>query len=358
MKKEERKHRFSLTLLLLGILFLLQLVSLAISAAAVYVLHTLGVLEKFLTGPGAVGHIIVLMAVVSAAMSLAVTALAGKILLKPVNRLVTQMNRLASGDFKARLTFGKPICDHPTFVEISNSFNEMASELESTEMLRADFINNFSHEFKTPIVSVAGFTKLVRRGNLTPQQKEEYLAIIEEEALRLAHMATSVLDLTKIENQTILTNVTEFNLSEQIRSAILLLEEKWTKKNLELNLQMGECRICANEELLKQVWINLLDNAIKFSEEYGSVDVLVEEQTDTVEVSVSNCGKPIPPERMSRIFQKFYQADESHCAQGNGIGLAIVKKAVELHGGTVEVRSDHNLTTFTVTLPKNNMETR
>ena len=352
MKKEERKYRLSLTLLVLGILFVIQMISLVISAVAVYIFDRTGLLGALVNSSAAAGHVILIMAAISSVAGLAVTTLASKILLKPVNRMISQMNRLASGDFKARLAFGKPIRQNPTFVEIADSFNEMASELENTEMLRSDFINNFSHEFKTPIVSIAGFAKLLRRGNLTPEQQEEYLAIIEDESLRLAHMATSVLDLTKIENQTILTNVSRFNVSEQVRSAILLLEDRWTKKNLDFNLRMGEYDICANEELLKHVWINLLDNAIKFSEAYGYVDVLVEEKDDRIVVAIGNTGRQIPPDRMDRIFNKFYQADESHSSQGSGVGLAIVKKVVQLHRGTVTVQSGPTLTTFTVTLPK------
>lgn len=151
----------------------------------------------------------------------------------------------------------------------------MAEELENTQMLRSDFINNFSHEFKTPIVSIAGFAKLLRRGNLTDAQKEEYLAIIEEESLRLAAMATNVMNLTKVENQTILTDLTTFNLSEQIRACVLLLEEKWSRKELDLDLEFPEYTIRANEELLKQVWINLLDNAIKYSPNYGEIGVRI-----------------------------------------------------------------------------------
>lgn len=188
----------------------------------------------------------------------------GKIILKPIKRIIDQLDRLASGDFKTRLHFGKPIADHPTFKQVEKSFNRAAEELDYTEMLRSDFINNFSHEFKTPIVSIAGFAKLLRRGNLTDEQKEEYLEVIEEESLRLSAMANNVLNLTRVENQTILTEVTRFNLSEQIRGAVLLLAEKWTPKNLYMDMQFGEHMICANEELLKQVWINLLDNAIKF----------------------------------------------------------------------------------------------
>jgi len=121
---------------------------------------------------------------------------------------------------------------------------------------------------------------------------------------------------------------------------------------LDFNLRIGEFDICANEEQLKHVWINLLDNAIKFSEEYGCIDILVEEKNDKIVVAISNTGKPIPKESMKRIFNKFYQADESHSSQGNGIGLAVVKKVVELHQGSVSVQSNDTLTTFTVELPK------
>ena len=350
--KQEHKKRIGLTILIAALVFAIQIVALLIAMGLITVLMQTGIIEEFSRDALTPSGSLVLMCAISLLAGGLVSALSGKFYLQPINRFIDQMNRLAAGDFKARIQFGKPISKHPAFREIEESFNTAAAELEQTEVLRSDFINNFSHEFKTPIVSIAGFAKLLRRGNLTPEQQEEYLAIIEEESLRLAYMATSVLDLTKIENQTILTNVTRFNVSEQVRSAILLLEEKWARKNLDFNLRIGEFDICANEELLKHVWINLLDNAIKFSEEYGCVDILVEEKEEQIIVAISNTGKPIPQESMKQIFNKFYQADESHSTQGNGIGLAIVKKVVELHHGTVTVQSDPSLTTFTVTLPK------
>lgn len=353
MKEHDRKERISLTLLIAALMFVLQLVAVLVAVGIVCALMYTGVVKELSAETITTGNVLLLISAISVIVGILVSSLFGKYLLQPVNRYVNQMNRLAAGDFKARIHFGKPISMHPTFQEIERSFNTAAEELERTEMLRGDFINNFSHEFKTPIVSIAGFAKLLRRGNLTPEQQEEYLAVIEEESLRLADMATGVLDLTKIENQTILTDVSCFNITEQVRSAILLLEEKWTKKNLDWNLQMGEYNICANEELLKHVWINLLDNAVKFSEEYGCIDVLVAEKDGHIVVAISNNCKPIPPGSQKRIFNKFYQLDESHSAQGNGIGLAIVKKVVELHHGTVTVQSDPALTTFTVELPIN-----
>jgi signal transduction histidine kinase len=228
----------------------------------------------------------------------------------------------------------------------------MAEDLEHTEMLRGDFVNNFSHEFKTPIVSISGFAKLLKKGNLSETQKEEYLDIIEEESLRLSEMATNVLNMTKIQNQTILTDVTEYNLSEQIRSCVLLLEKRWTEKNLELSLEFDEYLICACEEMLKQVWINLIDNAIKYSPEYGLVIIKIKEEEQCYHVSVANSGIEIPKEKQQKIFEKFYQVDESHSSVGNGIGLSVVKYAVELHKGQVYVECKNGITTFHVKLHK------
>lgn len=293
------------------------------------------------------------MSVINLLVGLCVAAFTNRIILRFINRIIDGMNCLAGGDFKVRINFGKLFGKHPAFAEISDSFNRMAEELDNTEMLRSDFINNFSHEFKTPIMSIVGFTKLLKRGSLTDQQRAEYLDIIEEESMRLAAMATNVLNMTKVENQTILTNVTAFNLSEQIRSSILLLEPKWTRKNIEFELVFCEYMIAANEELLKQVWINLIENAIKFSPEYGVITVCAEEREDTLSVSVRNLGREIPAKQQKRIFDKFYQADESHASEGNGIGLALVKGVVELHCGKVSVKSEDQTTIFTVELPKN-----
>jgi signal transduction histidine kinase len=236
--------------------------------------------------------------------------------------------------------------------EIEDTFNRMAEELEHTEMLRGDFVNNFSHEFKTPIVSIAGFAKLLKRGNLSKEQRKEYLDIIEEESLRLSEMATNVLNLTKIENQTILTDVTEYNLSEQIRSCVLLLEKRWTGKKLEMNLEFEEYTICACEELLKQVWINLLDNAIKYSPEYGFITIKIKEKESEYQISIANSGEEIPQEKRQKIFQKFYQVDESHSSAGNGVGLSIVKSVIDLHGGQVWADCENGITTFCVILKK------
>lgn len=350
MNKGTRKGKLALALLISGIVFIAIMVVMLLTIGVVYGLAQLGVIENA-DGQGS-PEFLRFFIYASLVIGFLLAFLTGKITLRPIKRLVNQLNRLANGDFKARLHFGRPIGAHPTFKQVENSFNRAAQELEHTEMLRSDFINNFSHEFKTPIVSIAGFAKLLRRGNLTEKQKEEYLEVIEEESLRLSAMANNVLSLTRVESQTILTDVTRFNLSEQIRGAALLLTEKWTPKNISMEMQFGEQLISANEELLKQVWINLLDNAIKFSRPNGTVSVDISEEGAWITVSVANQGKDIPKDRITHIFNKFYQADESHFSEGNGIGLAVVKRVCELHNGRVFAKSEDGTTTFTVLLPK------
>ena len=351
MKKQERQHRLALTLLFSALVLCVMLVTLVAVGVVIYMLIQLGVL----TGPDhtvpSASRVIIVFGLSALVIGAGMTFFFGKIPMKPVNHFVNQMNRLANGDYRARIVCGELLGKHPTIAEFARSFNRMAEELQSTEMLRSDFINNFSHEFKTPIVSIAGFTKLLRRGNLPEDSKEEYLRIIEEESLRLSQMATNVLNLTKVENQTILTNISEYNLSEQIRSCILLLSGKWEEKDLEFILDFHEHTIHANEELMKEVWINLLGNAVKFTPEKGRIEVKIEEREDAIAVSIMNTGSEIAPQHQKKIFNKFYQADESHATEGNGIGLAIVKRITELHEGTVEVSSKNGTTTFTVILP-------
>ncbi|MBQ8448330.1 MAG: HAMP domain-containing histidine kinase [Clostridia bacterium] len=346
----EKSHRFSLSLVFGIFVFAVLLIAIAFAVFAVWILGEFGVITGSLED-SSMTLIVILVSVISLIIGSGMSILLGKIPLKPINDLINRMNRLAAGDFSARLKFGNVWKSYPAFSEMSESFNKLATELENTEMLRGDFVNNFSHEFKTPIVSIAGLAKLVNRGNLTEEQRAKYLTAIEEESLRLAAMATNVLNLTKIENQAILSELSCFNLSEQIRSCVLLLENKWERKNIELILDFNEYEIEANEEMLKEVWINLLDNAVKFSPRCGTVSVTIEESIGKISVTVSNTGSEISPENIKKIWNKFYQADESHASEGNGVGLAIVKRMVELHDGAISVRSGEGVTSFTVDLP-------
>lgn len=347
----EQKQRFSLTLLFGAVVFLILLTAIVISVLAMFLLAWLGIIGSEV-GEVRFGSVLLFMSGISLIIGSLIALLLGKIPLNPINKLVNGMNSLAAGNFKTRIEYEGLIERHPTFNEITESFNTLAEELENTEVLRSDFINNFSHEFKTPIVSIAGFAKLLKKGNLTEEQRAQYLDAIEEESMRLSYMATNVLNMTKVENQTILSDVTRFNLSEQVRDVLLLLEGGWTKKNIDLQPDFDEFEIEANEELLKQVWINLIDNAVKFAPRCGTVALDIAESGESIAVTVSNTGKDIDPEKVPKIFNKFYQADESHAGEGNGIGLAIVKRVVDLHGGKVTVKSQNGMTSFTVELPK------
>ena len=349
---EEKKQRMSLTLLFSGMVFVFLILTMIIVALVLYLFAKLGIFQ-IEDGTMSIGTFIAITLLISVVIGTFLGATVGRIPLRSVNTIINSMTRLAGGDFKTRLNFNGPFSKLPVTSELTESFNKMASELESTEMLSSDFINSFSHEFKTPIVSIAGFAKLLRKGNLSESEQKEYLEIIEDEALRLSSMATNVLELSRVENQTILTDFTVYNLSEQLRNCVLLLENKWESKSLDIDLSFDEYEILSNEELMRQVWVNLLDNAVKFTPDHGTVEIRIRNEEDLITVTISNTGSSIPADAKERIFQKFYQADESHSSQGSGIGLAIAKKIVELHNGRISASSEKEITVFTVTIPQN-----
>lgn len=272
--------------------------------------------------------------------------------MKPIQRLLTGMDRLSKGHFEDRLD----PADFRPMKEMAHRFNALAGELQNTEMLRSDFVNSFSHEFKTPIVSIRGFARLLQRSDLTEEQRQEYLNIIVDESTRLSNMAANVLNLTKVEKQSRLTEVEKFNLSEQIRKCILLLEKKWSPKGISFAAEFREMEIVADASLLEQVWLNLLDNAVKFSPVDGVIDVRLNQSGEEIGVEIINRGPEISEEEQKHLFVKFWQGDGSRSTEGNGIGLSVVKKIVELHSGRIEVRSSPEETVFSVKLPRRQSE--
>lgn len=266
---------------------------------------------------------------------------------KPMSELVDGIGRLASGDYSTKLVETRKSFINP----ISKSINKLSMELEKNEFVHSDFINNFSHEIKTPINSINGLISLLKKGKITKDKQLEYLNIIEDEVHRLSNITTNILTLSKLENQSILPNKVNFNISEQIRICVLMLEKKWSSKNLNLTLDFEEFDINGNEDMLKHVWINLIDNAIKFADYGGSLNIRVNKRTKYLCVEVENTGSEIKEEDLERVFNKFYQTDTSHTKEGNGIGLSIVKKIVDLHDGRIYVESKDNVTNFIVYLP-------
>lgn len=267
---------------------------------------------------------------------------------KPILKVINASKKIAKGDYSVRI----PLGSIDAVEELTINFNKMAAELESVEMLQSDFINNFSHEFKTPIVSIRGFAKMLKRGDLTDEERAEYLDIIIAESERLAELSTNVLNLSKIEQQTILTDKTNFNVSEQIRLVIAMLDTKWADKQISITFDAPEFFITGNENMLQEVWLNLLDNALKFSDKNSNVNVTANTSGKNYVFTFTNYGVAISDEDMAHIFDKFYQGDKSHSEKGNGLGLAIAEKIIKLHNGTIHLeKSNEKKTTFVVTLP-------
>ena len=270
-----------------------------------------------------------------------------------VSGITEGLREIAKGNFKARVAESDKKRVITELGDLEKTFNQMASDLEGIEMFRNDFINNFSHEFKTPIVSIRGFARQLQSGNLTEEQRREYIDIIVAESERLATMSQNVLLLSKLENQSIVTEKSQFYLDEQIRACILLLERAWSDKNIELDIELDEIKYTFNEEMLSHVWINLFSNAIKFTPEGGRIFCSLKTTPDGTVFEIQDNGDGMTAEIKARIFEKFYQGDSSHSTTGNGIGLNIVHRILTLAGGSIAVESEpHKGAKFTVTLPE------
>lgn len=273
-----------------------------------------------------------------------------KWILSPLNEMIEATERISKGDFKVHIQ--ESFDEKSDFGMLQRSFNHMARELDGIEMFRKDFINNFSHEFKTPIVSIQGFAHQLQAGGLTPEEEREYIRIIAAESDRLAKMATNILLLSKLENQAIVTEQTEFWLDEQLRTCLVLLEKQWGPKNIELNIELEEVKYQFNEDMLSHVWLNLFNNAIKFTPEGGTVSCSLRSEPDHIIVEISDTGIGMTEETRCHIFDKFFQGDTSHTGDGNGIGLTIVSRILFLCKGSIDVKSKPGQgSTFTVTLP-------
>ena len=263
----------------------------------------------------------------------------GKIVVNPTKKLIKATVKVAAGDFDIKLE------NHRTdeMGILISSFNTMAKELKSIEILRNDFISDISHEFRTPLTSIEGYTKLLRDCN--EEERKEYVDIIVGETKRLSILATNILTLNRIDNQNTSTPMENFVMDEQIRRAILLLENKWVEKDIKLEIDLENIQYRGNPNLLYQVWINLIDNAIKFSPKGETIEIkLYEEQRDII-FSIKDNGIGISKEEQKRIFDKFYKSDKSRNTDGNGLGLSIVKRIIDIHKGEILLKSNIDLGT-------------
>ena len=266
---------------------------------------------------------------------------------KPVQVLTRAHEKVQEGDFTVRLPDNQP----GEVGELMRSFNDMTEALGSTAYLQKDFISSISHEFKTPIASIRGFAKLLQMPGLTEEQQAEYISLIAQESDRLSRLSETLLRLSALEQQTALASLTAFSLDEQLRQVILRLEPAWSPKDIGWQLDLQEVGITSDQELLNQVWVNILQNAIKFSPAESEIEVRVfREGNAIVEIQDHGCGMTV--EAQKRIFDKFYQADKSRKQEGVGLGLSLVKRIVDMMGGTITVQSAVNEgSTFRVELP-------
>lgn len=328
----------SLTMLLvLDLFFIVTLV-----AAVSTVLVLLGVDGGFLFNDGnvPVGGALAFIYTVCIVIAISVVVMIRLVFLRPIQKVMDGMEKLASGDFSVRIEEKEHRLWPAIIGNFEKSFNKAAEQLSSTEILRKDFINNFSHEFKTPIVSINGFAELLLEDDeMPPEEQQEYLTIIRDESKRLADLATNILTLNRIESQAILTDTASFPLDEQLRQSVLVTQQKWRSKALNFEADLPETEYTGSEALLKEVWLNLLDNAAKFSPAGGTVGVTLRHEKNALTVAITDQGEGMDAETQAHIFEQFYQGDTSHTTQGNGLGLSMVKKVLELHGASITVDS-------------------
>ena len=267
---------------------------------------------------------------------------------KPIDDVIKAMNRLSGGDFDVDLPCDK---DLAIIRQLKQTVNKTARELNSIEVMRNDFIDTISHEYKTPVSSINGFARRLKGDNLTDEQRE-YVDIIIDESKHLSSLTTNILLLNKYENTQIVPDVAPYSLDEQIRKCAIFLQQDWMQKNISLEGKFDPVTYCGNEDMMNQVWINLIKNAIKCTGEGGSIYCSVYADGGTAVVKIKDTGCGMDNETVSHIFANFYKADSSRNTQGNGLGLSIVKRIVDLNNGKITINSKpYEGTEFTVTLP-------
>lgn len=280
----------------------------------------------------------------------ALTVIVSNNFLKPLNTLSDAMSKVAGGDFSVRLQTNS---NFHSVRRLSSDFNHMVYELSTVETLRNDFVSNVSHEFKTPLASIEGYAMLMQDLSLSREQLDEYVTSILFNTRRLSSLVGNILTISKIDTQSMPIEKSSYRLDEQVRQSILSLEQKWTEKQIEFEMNLDNTEFFGIEPLMNHVFLNLADNAIKFSPQKGTVYVDLADYEDRVEFKISNSGPRIPDEAMGRIFEKFYQGDTSHQSEGNGLGLALVKRIVKLHSGTITAKNtDDGLVEFSIVLPR------
>jgi signal transduction histidine kinase len=271
---------------------------------------------------------------------------------RPMRHLSEGVKKIARGDFSVRITPLRNDGKKDQLEVLFDDFNTMAEDLASIETLKNDFIGNVSHEIKTPLSVIQGYAGALQNDKLTNEERSEYAKTILEASQKLTTLVTNILKLNKLENSGVLPAGAPFNLGEQLRRCALVFEDLWERKNIDFNADLDDIMVNYNENMLEIVWNNLLSNAVKFTNSGGSISLTLKNGSDGfAEIRVADTGCGMGGETVKHIFDKFYQGDTSHSAEGNGLGLALVKKAIEMVNGEIRVESQPGTgTTFTVRL--------
>lgn len=325
-QKNKLSLRVRLTLLVSAELVFSFLIALGLAA----------LLERYLIQYDSKSFLLLALLGISLLVGILVTSFLARLFFDPIKKLQKAMERVADGDFSVRLetkTSSKEI------QEIYSGFNLMAHELASTEILQTDFVSNVSHEFKTPINAIEGYTTLLQGCENLDCDQQQYVDKILFNTKRLSTLVGNILLLSKIENQSIQTKQNTFRLDEQIRQSIVALEPAWEPKDIEFDVELERIDYLGNETLLRHVWDNLIGNAIKFNPACGLVTIRLTQQKDTIVFTVDDNGPGLPEEAMKHLFDKFYQADSSHREEGNGLGLALVKRILLITGGEISAKN-------------------
>lgn len=290
----------------------------------------------------------------SCILGLIISGSFSKKFLLPIKRLSNAAKQVASGDFSVRLE--KEKSKLRDMQELYSNFNMMVEEIQNTDTLRTDFVTNVSHEFKTPINAIEGYAMLLQDHDLAVNEREECVEKILFNTKRLSNLVGNMLLISKLESQSIPEAKSTFRLDEQVRQSIVALESKWTAKNIEFDVELENIQYTGLEPLLSHVWSNLIDNAVKHSNEGGEIKMRLERQDGNVVFTIEDNGSGMSDEVMSHAFDKFYQGDTSHKTEGNGLGLALVKKIVDMSMGEIRVESALGVgSRFTVILPRQNI---
>lgn len=269
-----------------------------------------------------------------------------------IRTITDAMRRISKGDFSVKMEDHK--WHRGEFKEIVHSINDMAGELGRMETMRQDFISNVSHEIQSPLTSIRGFARALRNPVLTEERRNHYLKIIEGESRRLSQLSDNLLKLSALEGDQQVFEMTRYRLDEQIRGIVLAIEPQWLAKQIQIDLDLVGVEIEASQDLMNQVWTNLLHNSIKFTPENGMIMVNLKSDGQNVEVSITDNGVGMSNSDQLRIFERFYKADKSRnrAAGGSGLGLSIVKRIIDIHQGEITVQSELGKgSTFTVKMP-------